>query len=93
MFREEIREAAHGASICLRAAVAAIWLALNIAASSWPDTRQALFLSLRWLAGIIGPLGLVVMTSKTLKIPFGEITRPSENRRVLRGVIAASSGR
>jgi hypothetical protein len=58
-----------GAAICLRAAVAAIGLALHIAASSWPDTQQALFLSLRWLAGIVGPLGLVVMTSKTLKIP------------------------
>jgi hypothetical protein len=34
-----------------------------------PSTAQLLFIALRWLSGIIGPVLLVVMTYKTLKIP------------------------
>ncbi len=34
-----------------------------------PSTGQLLFIALRWLSGIAGPLLLAVMTYKTLKIP------------------------
>jgi hypothetical protein len=58
-----------GAAICLRAGVSGTGLALAIADSPWPATQQLLFISLRWLSGIIGALVLAVMAWKTLKIP------------------------
>jgi hypothetical protein len=35
----------------------------------WPSTTTWLFLTLRWLSGIVGALALAVMTWQTLKIP------------------------
>jgi hypothetical protein len=58
-----------GASICLRAVVEGAGLALLVADHGWPATEQVLFISLRWLSGIFGALGLTVMTWHTLKIP------------------------
>ena len=58
-----------GAAIGLRTVVAAAGLALNIGASGWPGTEQTLFLTLRWLSGLIGAAILIAMAAKTLRIP------------------------
>lgn len=58
-----------GAAICLRAGLAGAGLALTIANHPWPATEQWLFISLRWLSGIVGAFALAVMAYKTLKIP------------------------
>ncbi len=57
-----------GAAICLRAAVEALWLAIDFQ-TDWPTQQQLLFIALRWLSGIFGAFALVVMTAKTLNIP------------------------
>ncbi len=57
-----------GAAVCLRAAVEAAGLALAVR-DGWPSAEQSLFLTLRWLSGIVGALLLAVMTWQTLKIP------------------------
>ncbi len=58
-----------GAAMVLRAIVCAAGLALEIQAAGSPGVEQALFLSLRWLSGLVGALALAVMAWKTLKIP------------------------
>ncbi len=58
-----------GAAILLRAVVVGIGLGLEISHAGWPDTEQLIFISLRWLSGLLGAFGLVVMTLKTLQIP------------------------
>jgi hypothetical protein len=57
-----------GAAVCLRAAVEAADLTLYLRSTSI-TTEQILFLTLRWLSGIVGTFVLVVMAYKTLKIP------------------------
>jgi hypothetical protein len=57
-----------GGAACLRAAVEAAGLALDLGAGPIP-TDQLLFLALRWLSGIVGTFILAVMAYKTLKIP------------------------
>lgn len=58
-----------GAAIALRAAVCGTGLALQIAGPGAPFSGWPLFVALRWLAGIFGLAGVVVMTWKTLEIP------------------------
>lgn len=57
-----------GGAVCLRAAVEAAILAINLPGAAI-DTQGLLFIALRWLSGIIGAFVLVVMTYRTLKIP------------------------
>jgi hypothetical protein len=57
-----------GAAVVLRGVVAGGELAL-VVGQGWPDTSTWLFITLRWLAGIVGVLAVVVMTWQTLKIP------------------------
>lgn len=57
-----------GAAICLRAVVEAAALVLDLQTATL-GTEQLLFLTLRWLSGIVGAFVLVVMAYKTLKIP------------------------
>ncbi len=57
-----------GGAVCLRAAVEGVDLAIYLRSTS-VATAQLLFITLRWLSGIIGTFVLVVMTYKTLKIP------------------------
>jgi hypothetical protein len=57
-----------GAAVVLRALVAGGTLALLVS-YGWPSTTTWLFLTLRWLSGIVGALALAVMTWQTLKIP------------------------
>jgi hypothetical protein len=57
-----------GGAVCLRAAVEAAGLALDLQTNAI-GTSQLLFLALRWLSGIVGTLVLAVMAYKTLKIP------------------------
>ncbi len=56
------------AAVCLRAVIEAAALGMYLQAG-YPSTQQILFVVLRWLAGIVGTLVLMVMTYKTLKIP------------------------
>jgi hypothetical protein len=58
-----------GAAIVLRALVCAAGLALEIQISGWPGMEQTLFLTLRWLSGLVGALLLTIMAWKTLRIP------------------------
>jgi hypothetical protein len=57
------------AAIGLRAIVCAVGLALMWLDAGPPDTAHALFLALRWAAGIFGALALTWMTWQTLQIP------------------------
>jgi hypothetical protein len=57
------------AAIGLRGMVCAAGLALMWFEAGPPDTAHALFLALRWVAGIFGALALAWMTWQTLKIP------------------------
>ena len=56
-------------ALLLRLLVCGAGLVLLYQAAGPPATSQMLFLSLRWLAGLIGPLVLAWMTWQTLKIP------------------------
>lgn len=58
-----------GVAICLRGVVAGAELGIELSYGGAPTMEQVLFLALRWLSGIAGALGLVVMTLATLKIP------------------------
>jgi hypothetical protein len=58
-----------GAAAILRAVVCGLGLGLTIAAAGMPETARGLFISLRWLGGLLGVIGLAVMTWQTLKIP------------------------
>lgn len=58
-----------GAAIGLRAVVEGTSVAFRLADFGVPGTEQLLFVSLRWLSGIIGALALAAMAWKTLKIP------------------------
>lgn len=60
--------AASGGALVLRAATAAVGLAL-LAWQAPPPTATWLFLALRWLAGIVGVGVVLGMTWHTLKIP------------------------
>ncbi|MCG8586728.1 MAG: hypothetical protein MI757_18655 [Pirellulales bacterium] len=53
----------------VRTIVAATGLGLEIQHSGTPETSTLLFLVLRWLAGLVAPLVLALMTWKTLDIP------------------------
>jgi hypothetical protein len=57
-----------GATV-LRIAVSGCGLLLELNHAGAPDTAIVLFLTLRWLAGLVAPLGLAYMTWKTLDIP------------------------
>jgi hypothetical protein len=57
-----------GAAVCLRAAVEAAALDLELRSTAI-GSDQVLFLVLRWLSGIIGAFALAVMAYRTLKIP------------------------
>ncbi len=57
-----------GGAAAIRGLVEAGILA-NYFAQLTPSSGQLLFIALRWLSGIVGPLVLAVMTYKTLKIP------------------------
>ncbi len=57
-----------GLAVVIRALVAGGELAL-VVSQGWPDSTTWLFVALRWLAGIVGALAVVVMTWQTLKIP------------------------
>lgn len=57
-----------GVAVCLRAVIEGTELALYLRVGTL-TSEQLLFLSLRWLSGILGAFALVVMTYKTLKIP------------------------
>ena len=59
---------AMGAAVLLRAAVCGTGLALTLEYCP-PHTLSIWFVLLRWLAGLIGTLGVVWMTWETLKIP------------------------
>ncbi len=58
-----------GAAIVVRAVVCAAGLGLEIHTSGLPGMEQTLFLTLRWLSGLVGALLLTVMAAKTLRIP------------------------
>jgi hypothetical protein len=62
-----------GVAVCSRAAVVSggLWLEVTrqLAQSDASLTTFALFVALRWLAGIISVLGLAWLTWQTLKIP------------------------
>jgi hypothetical protein len=58
-----------GGAVLLRAGLCAVGLGLTLTATGMPDTPEMLFLALRWLAGLLGVLGLAFMTWQTLKIP------------------------
>jgi hypothetical protein len=58
-----------GAAIVLRGVDEAGCLALRVYEYGAPPATQAIFISLRWLSGIFGALGLTWMAWRTLKIP------------------------
>ncbi len=58
-----------GGACLLRAAVCGVGLVLMLTTSGPPETARLLFISLRWLGGLVGVLALVIMTWQTLKIP------------------------
>ncbi len=55
-----------GAAVIARGAVCAVGLGLQIALVGTPPLP---FVSLRWLAGLVGVMALAIMTWKTLAIP------------------------
>jgi hypothetical protein len=55
-----------GIAVVARAIVCAAGLALQIEQATMP---QPAFVALRWLAGLVGTMALVIMAWKTLKIP------------------------
>lgn len=57
-----------GGAVCLRGAVEAAGLAVQLS-TAVPDTYQQLFILLRWLSGILGAFVLVVMAYRTLLVP------------------------
>ncbi len=57
-----------GVAVGVRAMVEGIITAMYLS-DGMPSTGQLLFITLRWLSGIVGAMALVVMTHKTLKIP------------------------
>ena len=57
------------AAIMLRAAVCGTGLAMHVAETGVPDTAQLVFLSLRWLAGLVGALVVARMSWQILRIP------------------------
>ncbi len=58
-----------GAAVVVRAALCGIGLAAEISVAGMPDSGTLLFIALRWLAGLVGTMVVVVMTWHTLKIP------------------------
>ena len=67
-FQARISTLIAGATV-LRIAVSGCGLLLELNHAGAPDTAIVLFLTLRWLAGLVAPLGLAYMTWKTLDIP------------------------
>ena len=57
------------AAVALRAMVSGVGLALEWQAAGPFGTNQWLFISLRWLTGLIGAMAVAVMARQTLKIP------------------------
>lgn len=53
----------------IRVVLAAAGLALVLQSAGTPESSTLLFLSLRWIAGLLSPLVLAYMTWKTLDIP------------------------
>ena len=58
-----------GVALLVRVALASANLAMETSSIGIPNSSQLIFLSLRWLAGMLGLAVVVVMTWKTLKIP------------------------
>lgn len=56
-------------AIVIRMAVVGVGTALQLQLDGMPTVERLLFLSLRWLSGLLGALGLAWMTWQTLKIP------------------------
>ncbi|HEY1602961.1 MAG TPA: hypothetical protein VGG64_25370 [Pirellulales bacterium] len=56
-------------AVVLRAGVCAWGFSQDVAATGWPTMTDVLFLSLRWLGGLVGTAVLAAMAWQTLKIP------------------------
>ena len=56
-------------AVALRAAICAWGLGQDVAATGWPGMTDLLFLSMRWLGGLVGTAAMAVMAWQTLKIP------------------------
>jgi len=56
-------------AIAARAIQCGLGLGLELSQSGWPASERVLFVSLRWLSGLIGAEILAWMTWQTLKIP------------------------
>jgi len=57
------------AAVLLRAAVCGVGLALECSRNGSPETARALFLILRWAAGIFAAAAVAGLTWQTLKVP------------------------